>query len=410
MRRTSVPVTRLFVAALLGLGLLVACGDDEPTAAPQPPVSAPAISSTPAVEQPPPPGAVDAVLYTIHLSTDPYGGSPRARGAGALSGLATGRIARTEVLVRSIGGWAVSWLPDGRIVVIRKTPPFRPPLLFRYVGDELERAGAASLGPQEWRAFWSPDGALLATEPAREVDCGEGTRPGLHCWRDSGVVYVARVDGSGRRAVTGGHLGGWTPDGRLLVTDDRYLEYSALDVQTGESNAVVPPAAVAQLAGLPRSSVGKPVWSADGRYIAAYVDGAWTKRSKVVNAFVIATADGRPLNLVTSPYIVSMLAWSPAGHALAYTTSGFPDPHELFVLDEPGGKPRRLFATADRHFDWITWSPDGRFLLVDDEHASRRGRWLLIDAKSGRIVRRLPRPGGAPQWCCPANAYVTVNG
>jgi len=40
-----------------------------------------------------------------------------------------------------------------------------------------------------------------------------------------------------------------------------------------------------------------------------------------------------------------------------------PDAARALVLDEPTDKPRRLFAT-DRHFDWITWSPDGRRLLL----------------------------------------------
>ncbi len=105
-------------------------------------------------------------------------------------------------------------------------------------------------------------------------------------------------------------------------------------------------------------------------------------------------------------------------HQLAWTTSGFPNPHELFVLDHPTGTPHKLFGTSDRHFDWITWSPDGHHLLLDDANAGfdparpgRRppGRWRLLDTQAGDTVRTFPGLGGAPIWCCPANNYVTVN-
>jgi Tol biopolymer transport system component len=222
-------------------------------------------------------------------------------------------------------------------------------------------------------------------------------------------VEVIAADG-GRTRISPWHLSGWAPDGRLLVTDDRGEERLALDVATNRAEPVIDRTAVAELAGKRRVGVGKPVWSVDGRYLAAFAGVPWGRDSGRVGTVVLAGADGTPVRLVSSPYLISMLSWSPSGHRLAFTTSGFPDPHELFVLDEPDGEPRRLFATDARHFDWITWSPDGRFLLVDDEHAGRRGRWVLIDAESGRVVRRLPRFGGAPQWCCPVNAYVTLNG
>jgi Tol biopolymer transport system component len=109
------------------------------------------------------------------------------------------------------------------------------------------------------------------------------------------------------------------------------------------------------------------------------------------------------VQLLRSPYEISMFAWSPRGHHFAYTTSGFPVPHELFVADRPDAKPRRIF-TAGRHFDWITWSPTGRWLLLDDEHAHK---WQLLDASGARTLRTLPRLGGRPIWCCPQNEFST---
>jgi hypothetical protein len=102
----------------------------------------------------------------------------------------------------------------------------------------------------------------------------------------------------------------------------------------------------------------------------ALIGAKWPKRAKITSAVVLARADGRPIRLISSRYIISMFAWSPVGHRLAYTTSGFPSPHQLLVVDRPTANPKPLFVTV-RHFDWVTWSLDARRLLVDDEHKNR---------------------------------------
>lgn len=360
----------------------------------------------------------DAVLYGIGLSTDPYGRS-RPSGFGMATGLLEGNLRKAEVRERGLGWFpGPSWLDASRLLVPRRAPPFRPPLVFRVRAGRLERLGPAPVRRLELKAIWSPDGKLVATEPTMVVDCPKGAKPGLSCWRDSGVVYVARADGSGRREVARGHLGGWTPDGRLLLTDERGEEYRALNPSTGRETAIVPRAAVARAARVRRAGVGRPVWSADRRYVAALAGVAWPKRRGITATIVVARADGRVIRLITSRYIISMLAWSPRGYRLAWTTSGFPNPHELFVLDEPTKKPRKLFGTSDRHFDWINWSPDGRLLLLDDANFGfdpdrpRRppGLWRLLDVQGGGTFRTFPRLGGRPLWCCPVNSYATLNG
>lgn len=106
-----------------------------------------------------------------------------------------------------------------------------------------------------------------------------------------------------------------------------------------------------------------------------------------------------------------MFAWSPQGHQLVYTTSGFPAPHELYLVSSPRARTRRILSQAD-HFDWVTWSPDNRWLLIDNEH---QGAWELVRLAGHREVRplagdavptrRLPRLGGMPLWCCPQQNY-----
>jgi hypothetical protein len=106
-----------------------------------------------------------------------------------------------------------------------------------------------------------------------------------------------------------------------------------------------------------------------------------------------------------------MFAWSPRGHQLAYTTSGFPAPHELYVLTDPRAAPWRVLSQVP-HFDWVTWSPDNRWLLIDNEHEHSWELLRLPGHPQARIVagaavptRRLRRLGGAPLWCCPQDHY-----
>jgi WD40-like Beta Propeller Repeat len=351
-----------------------------------------------------------AVLYTVGVSTDPYGGGSSPAGFGVVLNLGTPGERMLEIRNPDLGWFGgAEWIDERRILVPRKAPPFRPPLIFRLDGERLVREGPSSLPPLHTQQERSPDGTLIASR--RIEPCEPNQRPRWHCYQQADEIYLQRADGSGRRVIgsaQSGGVNGWTPNGRLLVLvgpQGPFYYYAALNVRTGKRTLPIRPAQVAAEARLPgRLSLGPPRWSGDGRYMAAMVAGKW--RKPAVHGFVIARADGRPIRFVTSPYVISMFAWSPQGHRVAWTTSGFPTPHELFVLDEPTGKPRRLLAT-DRHFDWITWSPDGRRLLLDDENV---GRWRLVPTAGRMKIEALPRLGGRTLWCCPVNAYATFNG
>ncbi len=351
------------------------------------------------------PGEPGSVLYTIGVSTDPYGKSSRG-GFGVVVNVGSSAERRLEIRNRDLGSFSgAEWIDERRILVPRNAPPFRAPLVFRLEGDRLVREGISPLPAIDGQQEWSPAGKLIASQQVEP--CKPNQRPRWSCYRQADEIYLQRADGSRRRVVGSGHFNGWTPDGRLLLVVGRrygFYHYEALDITTGRRTLPLSPQRVAVAAHLKRAALGPPRWSADRRYLAALVAGKWPRG--VSAGFVIARSDGTPIRVVTSPYVISMFAWSPVGHRLAWTTSGFPTPHELFVLDRPTAKPRRFLAT-DRHFDWITWSPDARRLLLDDEHADR---WRLIKAVGSPRIDARPRPGGRPLWCCPLNAYMTLNG
>jgi Tol biopolymer transport system component len=182
-------------------------------------------------------------------------------------------------------------------------------------------------------------------------------------------------------------LGGWTPDGRLLLFTGTGAQFSpgrfvALDLRSGRRTDVLSSQQLSAYAHARDAQLGDLVYSADGRYLAAL---AWLpgNRGVGIRAIVIATKGGRIVRFITSTDLIWMFAWSPHGHELAYTTSG-----------------------------WVTWSPDDRWLLFDNEDL---GEWDLLRLVGHRQVRlldaatvptrRLPRLGGQPLWCCPQERY-----
>lgn len=324
-----------------------------------------------------PRASLDVVLYSIGISTNPYGHSnPRGFGVASLDS----KLRRVEVRGNYGGYPGAEWLDRGRILAPLHAPPLRSPSLFAYRNGKLLRLGTAPFpgGSSYW---WSPDWTRVAYEPP--VPCRAGQRSLFSCYRTSGHIFVS---GSGR--VASGSLGGWTRSGRLVFYPTKRAwsrgDATILDLRSGarETRRHYWP-------------TEQPIRSADARYLA-------TRRGvKHRTQIVISGTGGGVVQTLETHYILSMFAWSTRGHLLAYTTSGFPSPHQLFVVD-PGHEPRKIFATGRRHFDWITWSPDGRKLLLDGDAA---GGWRVFSARTGRQLRLLPRLGGRPLWCCPVNEY-----
>jgi hypothetical protein len=365
-------------------------------------------SSSSASGQPPgvgPPG--DAVAYALEFSTDPHGGGT-PQGIGVATGLAKGSVARVEIHDPGLGLY-LRWVGTDRLSAQDVSPHILGPAeLFSFRGGQLRRVKETPLRATDDVYAWSPNRKLIAIEPSRVHSCGNGQT----CAAPSGSIFLENADGSHRRQVARGTLSGWSPTGQLVLSKGSFTgttirgHFESLALGSGQRRTIVATREVAAALGLPTASLGDLRWSADGRYLAALVTAAWerSQRSSVRRlrgAIVLATANGRIIRFLTSRYQVSMFAWSPRGHRLAYTTSGFPSPHQLLVVDRPRARPRKLFATS-RHFDWVTWSPDDRWLLVDDQHANA---WRLIRADGSATPRVLPRLGGMPLWCCPQDGY-----
>jgi len=224
-------------------------------------------------------GSPEAVLYTRGVSTDPYGTSA-ADGFGVVTDVGTKSQRTIEARSRELGIGGAAWIDDHRILVARKAPPLRRPLIYRFDGRTLRQLGPAPVPALEPGPVWSPDGSRIASEPIEP--CAKKQRTIWRCYRNSGRVLIRHSDGSSVRQVAVGCFNSWTPGGRLLVTDcNSNRPYAALDVRTGARTVPLSPGRIAARFRLKKVGVAAPRWSADRRFMAAMIGADWPKRAKI---------------------------------------------------------------------------------------------------------------------------------
>ena len=195
----------------------------------------------------------DAVLYSLGISTNPYGHSS-PRGFGIATGVAGGKLQRTEVRSREYGSFGgADWLGNRRVLVGRHAPPLRSPALFAYREGRLRRVGVAPF-PGGSIYAWSPDLKRVAFEPP--APCRSHQRSLYRCYKGSGRIFVA-----GRGQVAKGVFGGWTGNGRFAYypNNKAYARGAAtiIDLDTGARRQKRHYWADQQ-----------PIRSADGRFLA----------------------------------------------------------------------------------------------------------------------------------------------
>lgn len=276
--------------------------------------------------------------------TCPEGGGQIAFSAGGLRLLdtATGEVhtlvERTEILIDHI-----AWSPDGRHIAFDTSQGGSGGIWIIEVSESGQTASQPRLlfdlpDAHELNPVWSPDGTKIAFS----VD---------------GSLYIGRVDGSEPYKLSADVPATalfWSPDGaRILygsIGDTGWMVQS-VHVETGEMTESASGEGTAYLYGV----------SPDGMLLVR-IEG------EDGHILVVDVVSGGVTDLEVDGYV---LAWSPDGTQLAYSTwiSGYQMGNEIVVMDK-GGENSEI-VTEDFLVDVtgpIQWSPDATRIAFDAFH------------------------------------------
>jgi Tol biopolymer transport system component len=275
-----------------------------------------------------------------------------------------------------------SWSPDGsEILFLKRTDTGEDPGVFAVSPGtrRLRLLPAAGDTPS-----WSRDGTILTS---------------VHLGGISDL-HIARVDGSGRAALTTTQdaetSSSWSPDGRRVA-------YSLQDSQRDDIQLIGADGKGRRRFAPNPAPDFDPDWSPDGRRIA-YTSYRGKNRIPVGftrdTEIVVAGLGGGQVNVSRHPDDDAEPAWSPDGRRIAFAR--FPPgtvrfPHgdrsggDIWVMNSDGTGQRRL--TRNRGNDESpSWSADGRQIVFASARRGGRLRLWIMDADGGR-QRPLTPPG-----------------
>jgi Tol biopolymer transport system component len=222
---------------------------------------------------------------------------------------------------------------------------------------------------------------------------------GLLAYQGGRASYLTQwvwVDRAGRRLGVldepGLHYGA---GGIAIAPDGRSCALARLDATTGNAAVWVVDLATGTRRQLESSGEDQstPVWSTDGKYIA------WASSGSSAGIWVRATSGGgssRRVYANTGDKSAPM-SFTPDGRRLVIIDATLPTDADLLEIPVDGGESRRIAAHSGRD-EWAALSPDGRWLATQSQESGQPEIYVQpYPGPGGR--RQVSREGGSdPRW------------
>lgn len=253
----------------------------------------------------------------------------------------------------------VAWSPDGSMLASSSEDGEIT------IWDPGGKALRSLHDPGGWvrELTWSPDGNLLASAGnARIVIWDLRTGEQLRAWSLPTLAVFSLA---------------WSPDGSMLASTSYEGTISLWDPATGK-----------QLWSFAEThwNITGLAWSPQGDLLAGHYPQSGTSREQ------LAFWNPQTGELVrTQPGMLS-LSWSPLGDIAASvwdSGSAYGGDDQTVILWDPrtGNEVRRFDTGVSAGY--LTWSPDGRFLIAGVDRDAGRAL-ILLDAETGEQLHRLP--------------------
>ena len=274
-----------------------------------------------------------------------------------------------EKQVMKAVAWEGAWSPDGKQLAYR-------PYGAAYAGVSGWRQSRGGTTPPVWVMDASGPQAFQRWQEIPHVNATD-SQP---VWAGGEVVFISdRNDGAA-------NLFAFNPATKALrqLTHETQWDVRSVDANgttlVYESGGRIKQIELA--GGAPRTldislaAVApqlRPQWKDAGRVLTSARLSSTGKRV-VVSArgevFTVPVKDGSPRNLTESAGVREKDAlWSPDGQRVAYLSDAPGMRHELVLQAQTGlGAKERFLLPAEGYFSLMDWSPDGQWLVLQDNH------------------------------------------
>ncbi len=306
-----------------------------------------------------------------------------------------------RALTPAVGAMFPSWSPDRTQIAFFATTDDEDPLrgtLMVMQGDGSDlREVAVDVLPYFW-PVWSPDGRGIAFTSVRAFD--------TDTFAGSISLNVYEIETGIERDLTGDQLDHaamptWSPDGTQIAFVSNTIQRrpeGGIELQDGDVYAV--PANGGPVRNLTQSRIldeSWVQWSPSGkRLLILTAPGDWSMPAKS-RLYLLEVPSDALSEIVIDEWQTSLPFWSPDGARIAFVTGG----DTVNIWSDQGLQWVQLGSDVS---SFVSWSPDGRSLLVPSIDSSQPSFVVDVEERVGALTTfelefdDLRSGSGPPLW------------